>query len=462
MIRLLLFSCVLGLLMLVGPATIVSQEPDEWQATETEFLRDYRFAGNNAMSGNALEEKRNVVRRASQWDHANGTKLLLQLLGSRSTPLTIQEDITDILAGFSSPEARELIREVATNTNELTRHTLRAFIQQGDPESRIFLLQLVKDAPSPRLRALAIEGVTLLPGAEASSGYTEALIAWLQDPGAFQGTRFAAARALAEIPSASSIPALIELLVDPLMAKVARDALLRLTGETHWMDRDEWQNWWDANQAGYQPRPLAEADFVKLRDELIAQWGDGMGLAAQFYGREVEGKNILFILDSSGSMMTADRMDSLRTEMESFIGSLNEVYSFGIITFPETNIPGRDFDEASERHRERSLEFVSGMYPNGDTPMVEALEHAFKRVVPRNKVDTIYLLSDGYPSDLGVEPLPDVVLELNEELGVRVNTIFIGTLPEGVERPEDAPPDPGKIAMQQVAEVCDGTFWSIE
>ncbi|MEM7699083.1 MAG: VWA domain-containing protein [Verrucomicrobiota bacterium] len=439
----------------VGAVSLHSQDaPEDWPQQRLQFLESIR----------APDQKtaREAVTAASAFDHGAGAEMVIELLENRRTPLTLKEDLTSVLASYQSEPAQEVVRKTATDSSRLNRYLLAAFIEQSRAESRVFLLRLVKDAPSPRLRALAIEGVSKLGNEATSERYAVALSEWLADDEAFHGTRIAAAEALSRMQWRGSIPTLIALLDDPLLNLHARDALLRLTGESHWMDKTGWENWWEGTGGVYDPKPLDDETFAKRHEELVAAKGDGSSLASEFYGRSVVGKNLLFILDTSGSMFLADRINYLKQEMDSMVQGLSEKHSFGILTFPEQNVPGRDFGQAEEKHKERNLEFINEMTPSGQTPMIEALEYAFKRIVPRNRVDTIYLLSDGIPSDLFEGSLSDAVLELNETEAVRINTIYIATLPEGALPADDPLAELARESMKTVAEVSGGDFWAVE
>ena len=177
----------------------------------------------------------------------------------------------------------------------------------------------------------------------------------MKDEEAFHGTRRAAAKALGTIPATTAIPELILLLPDPLLTYEARDSLLRLTGEKHWTDQDDWIEWWRNNREAFQPEMLSTRSFNYQRQKLAALLGAGSDFAASFYGRNIVGKRILFILDTSGSMYSYDRIVVLRSEMTGIIQSLSEAYEIGILTFPKPRFPGKDFGIADEKFRERSV-----------------------------------------------------------------------------------------------------------
>lgn len=420
-----------------------------------------------------ISKQREILRLFIEHDTPETASYLLTLLNDKRASPSLKEEALQVLSGLKNSEARALVKEAATSASEISRQVLEAYIGQGDPESRIFLLRLIKESPSPRLQALAIDGVSRLNLDTVSEGYVSALIDLMKNNEAFHGVRRAAAKALGMIPSRTAIPELILMLKDPLLTLEARDSLLRLTGEEYWTDQSAWIEWWKTNQTTFSPKLLSNRSFNYKNQMLSELLGAGSEFTASFYGRGIEGKKILFILDTSGSMTSFDRILILRSEMTGIIQSLTEAYEIGILTFPQTRFPGKDFGVADQKFRERSLGFIDEMKPQGDTPMAEALEYAFDRIIPRHGVDTVYLLSDGVPSDLGTRDLPDFVLGLNEKTGATIHTIFINT--KDAPQPILGQPQPPAIAnafnemtkkaekdMAQIAQDSGGSFRSIE
>lgn len=399
---------------------------------------------------NPPEVRRDAVRSFASEDYGAAAEFLAGLFDDRRVPPSLKLEAVKVLEAYQSEGAWKAI-EKAAQAARGGKYIIQAYIRKGKPESRAFLLNLVKTAKSPSIQALAIEGIASLPASEITDEYNASLLAWVTNPHAYHGARRAAARALGHVPRAANIPVLIEQLNDPLIREDARDSLLRLTGEEHWDRQQEWKIWWgqiQAANAAYQPRPIDPKIFDEKFKKLSER--DKDAVQALFYGRKLEGKNILFLLDNSGSMMQDDRIGRLKNELDAMVSSLTENYGLGFVVFPKNNIPGRDFDKATEDYKERVLEFVDDLQPSGGTPMVEAIEYAFKKVVPRNGIDTIYLLSDGQPTDLEAgDVLTDIILRLNEEYGSRINTIFIGEDPLA------------QALMEQVAKDSGGSFFAV-
>ncbi|MEO0445506.1 MAG: VWA domain-containing protein [Verrucomicrobiota bacterium] len=400
-----------------------------------------------------IEDRRAALREFASEDYPKAAAHLIGILEARRVPLTLKRMTTKILAGYQNSDAQALIAQAAEDSKGTNLYLLEAYIAQKSPESRPFLLHLLRNAKSPAAQSIALDGLLFLPAAEVSDGFVNALINWVADEDTFHGIRLSATRLLGAIPNRKIIPFLIETLDDPLLTEESLASLLRLTGQPIGVEATAWDAWFQQQPATYLPEPMGLHSFeVVLRkrkaDRAVAQQDH-----LEFFGRKLEGKRILFLLDNSGSMDDDGRIERLQDEMKGMIQNLTPAYSFGIITFPGRRTPGRDFDQANSRYREMAYDFADGMYASGSTPMGGALEEAFDRLVRRKNVDTIYLLSDGEPTDVDADDsLPELVLRLNEEARVRIHTLFIG---DALAQPT------ARDLMEQVAEENEGTFMEV-
>ncbi len=188
--------------------------------------------------------------------------------------------------------------------------------------------------------------------------------------------------------------------------------------------------------------------------------GSGGGKPA-FYGIEVDYSrhNFLFLLDISGSMsgtklltlkkelvrMLRDASDDSEKEHETgdlsfrrgkyFIG----VYSCGTARFPK----GRGvllFSEPGDR--ERASRYVNGLYTDSMTSMLGAWRN-FTEDIRKNRIDVVFFLSDGEPTDCSPRQLVDYLEKTFGEQGLRINCISIG---------EDSP------LMREIADKFHGKY----
>ena len=173
----------------------------------------------------------------------------------------------------------------------------------------------------------------------------------------------------------------------------------------------------------------AEEDAVARRAKIVAKAQkelDEKKNTESFYGAPLKGKNILFVLDRSGSMKSNDRIGTMKEELKYMIMQIDEKRSFGFVLFPFDKFPGNGVNIANKSFKRRAQAFVEKLEPTGTTPITEAMEYAFKKVVYKRNIDTIYLLSDGAPNKPAAE-VRALIAKLNAGSYVRIHCVSIGS-----------------------------------
>ena len=176
----------------------------------------------------------------------------------------------------------------------------------------------------------------------------------------------------------------------------------------------------------------------------------GAKTALTLFGASVTGKNIVFIIDISGSMLTTDsarpRKRSARTkvaglggrvksprldrqrivrakkELSKVVRALPEDVSFNIIAFSTGVDPWSDrLMLARSSNKKKALSHIESLSAAGITVMDLALEEAFADL----SVDTIFLITDGAPTHVGSQGpgLPRDSLELMKSIHRRMKEI---------------------------------------
>lgn len=148
------------------------------------------------------------------------------------------------------------------------------------------------------------------------------------------------------------------------------------------------------------------------------------------FGAAVTGKNIIFVLDVSGSMLTTDplppgeqqdqgrtvvvdprkprgprvppadrrRINRAKKELTKVVQALPPDVRFNIIAYSTEVWPWkRSMTGASESAKKNAAGFISEMRAEGITVTDRALEDAFSDLA----VDTVYLITDGAPTHIG-------------------------------------------------------------
>jgi len=162
------------------------------------------------------------------------------------------------------------------------------------------------------------------------------------------------------------------------------------------------------------------ADFGRMTG------GSGRGPRSKFFGTGGNAHHIVYVVDSSGSMM--ETFDRVRNELRRSILRLAPTQTFHVIfyrTGKPTENPPRRLVYATDDEKRKAMEFLGRIETSGQTDPIPALERAFSvlKSRPGNKKGMlIYLLSDGEFDD------NDLVLRRIRELNVggraHVNTIL--------------------------------------
>ena len=157
--------------------------------------------------------------------------------------------------------------------------------------------------------------------------------------------------------------------------------------------------------------------------------------------------------------MAGERITQLKLEMSNLLDSLEKKPKntrFGIITFAfevEGCLSGHQLMPNDPVNVKRAARFVEKMHAEGGTPMVSALQLIATKVLPGSDVDTIYLMSDGEPTDGTPDDVLAVVKKIHEDFQVKFHTIGIGEAVTPANAAEKKP-----TLLKQMAENTGGTY----
>ena len=141
----------------------------------------------------------------------------------------------------------------------------------------------------------------------------------------------------------------------------------------------------------------------------------------EFMGVRAEGRDVVYVLDFSGSMAD-EKITYLKIELKRSIFGLTAKNRFQVILFNSDAIenPNRGMLPATKQNTRACATWIDSQTVTGSTNPVGALEIALTALKP----DTIYLLTDGaFDSDADVFAL---LARLNPEGKVQINTIGFG------------------------------------
>jgi len=404
---------------------------------------------------------RSVMEQDPKWRRARDEvdRLKRELVTDRDVLVACREGF----AGFSSPEAiavlvdardRDLSR--ARKSMEIRAGILRALWSQPPHRVAVALLVYAEDESMPHARARVLEWI----GAKkVMEGYDAAILGLRAKESAVAR---AAVRALSGLDRPECVPALVKTRrnADGLLAEELEIALYRFTGNKFFGSGADvtWSSWWKGQGESWLRNAQAERhDTSKLERK-----GN-----ASFYGIETRSDRIVFVLDRSGSMKEPvpqravvtgkvpdshvpgkTKLEVAKNQLARTIGKINKHVKFAVIFYshevdvwktPPGLVPG-------EPHNRRdATAWFMRLEPVGSTMTFDALAKALeyakvgggRSATDPKGADTIFLLSDGAPTDPGgnfalsgeaLEAKVQAFLEANRAFGCVVHTIGVGPL----------------------------------
>lgn len=396
-------------------------------------------------------------------------ELLIERLEHRSTEEAWRLLLVKVLASRESSRIQEALVAALEDESESVRiHALQALGSRGDPDTRAAVHRRLRTkSPAERVEVVEALGrlsfglpdwpeelLELSRSKEVADrlGATRALLE-LRTPAAISRlhelladedwrVRTAAAREVGNLRRKASIPLLIARL-DLETGRLSRDlaTILRLTtGQDHGPRSPRWKAWWEAEGSTFTLPPYEKA---LAEENLRIERRANNPTVVTFYGLEVVSERVTFVLDTSGSMSAPagrgsrtraggaqsggpTRIDVAKAELVRALGGLPEETLFNLVFFNSGVAPWKDeLVKAGEKAMESALQFTNIQEASGGTNIFDALMLAFEE----ERVDTIYLLSDGAPS-AGRVTNPDAILEriqiVNRVRLIQIHTISIG------------------------------------
>jgi Ca-activated chloride channel homolog len=120
---------------------------------------------------------------------------------------------------------------------------------------------------------------------------------------------------------------------------------------------------------------------------------------AELDDREVSAKDVIFVLDTSGSMAEEGKLDKAKAALRHGVGSLNPRDRFNIISFAgEERLMSESLITAGDEGKKQAREFIERMRATGGTNINDALMAAFKQIQPGDHPQMVVLLTDGQPT----------------------------------------------------------------
>jgi Mg-chelatase subunit ChlD len=466
-------AAAFGLLLALARADLA---PEEWEAARKE-------AALLAAQAGELERKLDLVHVLGREDSARAARLLLDLAEPASAR---QHDLSGRVAKASEEFARidrQLRKKHGVDAAldedprwRKRRETLVGLRQELSAESAVLDaigsafatirtregVAVLLDAarlPSSEVRRGALEALLGQPGeshVDAILGLLPAapvrVLDWIGARRVRKGLDAAASCLLAEESAvARAAVAALRALDDPravpplvaarrkasgLLAEEIELALFHFTGrQFQGAGADAmWEGWWRAEGEEWLRTAGTERHAGAVRR------GD-----TDFYGIETRSERIVFVLDRSGSMEESGKLATAKGHLERTIRGLAPGVKFAVVFYnqearawqkPPLMVP------ATPDQKRKAIAWFATLPPQGATAMFPALAEALRYAkvgggaspTDPKGADTIFLLTDGAPTDADGKALADdareaairAFLEANRELKCVVHAIGVG------------------------------------
>ncbi|NUP94643.1 MAG: VWA domain-containing protein [Planctomycetaceae bacterium] len=334
----------------------------------------------------------------------------LRVLGERGDPVAI-------------PELRKVLRSKDDSRRVETMLALHALLK-GDAQWRDELRKGLKSESG--LREVALRTLLL------------DLLADLQDEGSLETAwqdldhkewtiRAAALDFCRRVRHKHSVPRLIARL-DAESGRLREDVLEALHALTamRFRQRERWNEWWTDVGAKFELVPVEALVQPKRSNPQQAS-------TASYYGIPLTSERAVFVVDVSGSMSATfgtdksrTRLDEAKRQLRRVVEAMPKEYLINIVPFHTTvSQVFERMTQVTDRARAEALSQIDALRTQGGTNIHDAMQRAFAEP----EVDTIYLLSDGAPSNGEItdpDALADEIVRWNRTRRVRIHCIAIG------------------------------------
>ena len=354
-------------------------------------------------------------------------------------PAVVLEALDHIVADAGAEGLRDELRPLYRHKEPAVRRAAvfaLGKLELTDAEAReeLFALAASSDAATRMGAAAALVEVRTLHAVELLHG----LLTDREWP-----VRAEAIAQMARLRDRSSIPLLIARLGEE-NGRLRQDLLgaLRLITAIDMGEYAEtWQRWWNGEGADFEVPSAAEIEEAEIHRKKLEK-DRGRTEAATFYGVEVFSERVCFVLDVSGSMRLnagknvdpegpqdptkPSRMDVAKQELAKIVREFPDGKLFNLIFFEsEVRSLSRKLVKMKKSVRQKSLRFIREQYSLGSTALYPAMKLAFSDPL----VDTIYLISDGAPTEGEITDIVEIRAEVRRWNGarhVRIHGITIG------------------------------------
>jgi len=383
-----------------------------------------------------------------------------------------QKEAIETLAREYSVEVVKEILNVAFNEDvsyQASDAAYSALLRMQTAEILEYLAKEVTSHKDWRVRAV----VARLLGDYKNPSVVESLLSALKDKK--WEVRLAATKALRNYRRKDVIEPIIEAMQSESGTLVEEmSQTLRIIADEALDEPADWKNWWNSKKASFEVPEETGQDSTQT-----ARPGKPPEVRtvapSPIYGR-IKSKNVIFVVDTSRSMMIEgawgedrkkmSRLEIVKIELKKVLDTqIGKDCSFNIITFAQEVKPWKTQPvKGSQENIQSAKRFVDSLKPEGLTYTYGALTEALNN----RDADTIYFLSDGeptYPPDKVDEIDRTSILGKMRSLN-RFRNVTIHTIAFLVGEGKDFAIDENKTLcaefMEKLAKETQGTYKKIE
>jgi hypothetical protein len=325
-----------------------------------------------------------LIPQVAKDNSKRAVKFLLKLSKELSLPLNVFNEVKEALAGMSDPEAISAMCKVMKSGSwQIKAMLAEIFGNFSDNESLSALNNLLLKA-----KKMEVLRETIL--------------------------------AVSKRKSLDSVSTLIDLFEKMEKSRdkgtlwiEVRKVLYKLTGKDYEKSED-WKKFWDELSRKQVEKDVEDG---KITQEDVSE-GDlttslGKKAPPKFFGTEVRSNNVIFVMDTSGSMLADNnnpkarprlgqksppsaRIEMVKRELVKVIQELDKGAMFNIITFNSGVSVWKKggLVKANATNRAAAVQYVQNFRAAGVTFTDAAIKKAFED----KKADSMFLLTDGAPT----------------------------------------------------------------
>ncbi|HVU88922.1 MAG TPA: VWA domain-containing protein [Pirellulales bacterium] len=237
------------------------------------------------------------------------------------------------------------------------------------------------------------------------------------------GLRRAIAEALMKIGAPEAVGELVTLMErvqGEIRAEIVKH-LIAVTGEDFGLEVAAWREWWKANKKEFQMAGAPRKDGTSVSMSRL-------GRESKFYGLSIHAQKMVFIIDTSGSMVQGGRLNAAKRELLQAIDGLTEDAQFSVLAFNgEVYAWRKQLMPANAAVKETAAHWVATLETGTNTASYDALEAGLQF-----DAEAIFFLTDGVPQGGNINNPADIVALITRGNRLKRMSIYtIGIGPQG-------------------------------